>query len=130
MPTDHRDTVEQALATFIAAFNDLDRARMTACFLDDATVFHPMGSGGYRAIGFWIDLFDQWRAERPGPPYQNLQPCDLQIQQLGDAAAVVTFHLEHHLLTVGRRTLVLCRTPEGWKIAHLHASNFPRERPE
>ena len=128
MPTDDRDTVEQALATFVDAFNHLDRARMEACFLDDATVFHPMGSGGYRAIGFWIDLFDQWSTERPGPPDQNLQPCDLQIQQLGDAAAVATFHLEHHLSTVGRRTIVLVQTSAGWKIAHLHASTFPRER--
>ena len=129
MPTDARDTVEQALATFVDAFNDLDRSRMEACFLDDATVFHPLGSDGYRATGFWIDLFDQWRAERPGPPYQNLQPRDLQIQRLGDEAAVATFHLEHRPEALGRRTIVLVRTPAGWKIAHLHASNFPRETP-
>jgi ketosteroid isomerase-like protein len=129
MPSDDRDTVEQALATFVDAFNDLDRIRMTACFLDDATVFHPIGSGGYRALGFWIDLFDQWHVERSGPPYLNIQPRDLQIQPLGDAAAVVTFHLEHDPEALGRRTIVLCRTPEGWKIAHLHASTFPRETP-
>ena len=125
MPIDHRDTVEQALATFVAAFNDLDRARMAACFLDDAPIFFPWG--GHREVGFWTEQFEAWRAERDGPPYLNIEPCDLQIQQLGDAVAVVTFHLEHDPETLGRRTLVLCRTPGGWKIAHLHASNFPRD---
>ena len=124
MPTDNRDTVEQALATFIAAFNDLDRARMDACFLEDAPIFFPWG--GHRQAGFWTGQFEEWRVERDGPPYLDIQPCDLQIQRLGDAAAVVTFHLEHDPDTLARRTLVLCRTPDGWKIAHLHASTFPR----
>jgi ketosteroid isomerase-like protein len=124
MPTDARDTVEQALATFVAAFNDLDRARMAACFLDDATVFFPWG--GYGAGEFWAEQFEVWRVERDGPPYLNIQPRDLQIQRLGDTAAVATFHLEHDPDTLARRTLVLSRTPAGWKIAHLHASTFPR----
>ena len=124
MPTDHRDTVEQALATFVDAFNDLDRARMAACFLDDAPIFFPWG--GHRTVGFWTEQFEAWRVERDGPPYLNLQPSDLLIQRHGDAA-VVTFHLEHDPETLGRRTLVLVQTPAGWKIAHLHASTFPRE---
>jgi hypothetical protein len=117
------DTVEQALSTFIAAFNDLERERMEGCFLADAPVFMPWG--GHRRTGFWIDQFDVWRAERTGPPYLNIQPKDLLIQRFGDAA-VATFHLEHDPDTLARRTIVLCRTPDGWKIAHLHASTFPR----
>jgi len=127
MPTDDHDTVEQALATFVDAFNHLDRARMVACFLDDAPVFFPWG--GHREIGFWANQFDAWRVERNGPPYLDIQPQDLRIQHLGEAA-VVTFHLEHDPDTLGRRTIVLCQTPAGWKIAHLHASTFPREAPE
>ncbi len=124
MPTDDRDTVEQALATFVDAFNHLDRARMAACFLDDASVFFPWG--GHRQVGFWTEQFEAWRVERTGPPYLDIQPSDLQIQRLGETA-VVTFHLEHDPDTLGRRTIVLCRTPAGWKIAHLHASTFPRD---
>jgi hypothetical protein len=41
--------------------------------------------------------------------------------------ALATFHLEHDPDTLGRRTFVLVRTPAAWKIAHLHASTFPRE---
>ena len=125
MPTDARDTVEQALATFIDAFNRLDRTRMDACFLEDATVFFPWG--GHREVGFWAAQFDDWRVEREGPPFLNIQPCDFQIQRLGDAAAVATFHLEHDPETLGRRTIALVQTPAGWKIAHLHASTLLRE---
>ena len=125
MPTNARDTVEQALAMFVDAFNHLDRVRMDACFLDEATVFWPWG--GHRGVGFWTAQFEAWRFERDGPPYLNIQPRDLQIQRLGEAAAVATFHLEHDPETLGRRTIVLVQTPEGWKIAHLHASTFPRE---
>jgi ketosteroid isomerase-like protein len=125
MSSDTRDTVEQALATFVDAFNHLDRARMAACFLDDAPVFFPWG--GHRQTGFWADQFDNWRVERTGPRYLNIQPRDLQIQHFGEAAAVATFHLEHDPKTLSRRTIVLCRTPAGWKIAHLHASTVPRE---
>src|SRR5688572_23992954 len=124
MTTDHRDTVEQALAMFVDAFNHLDRPRMEACFLDDAPVFFPRG--GHRKVGFWTEQFEAWRVEREGPPYQDLQPRDLQIHHLGDEAVVATFHLEHDPETLGRRTLVLVQTPSGWKIAYLHASTFPR----
>jgi ketosteroid isomerase-like protein len=126
MPSDVCDTVEQALATFIDAFNHLDRVRMEACFIEAAPVFHPWG--GHRREGFWTDQFDAWRVERTGPRYLNIQPKDLLIQQFGDAA-VATFHLEHDPDTLARRTIVLARTPEGWRIAHLHASTFPRETP-
>jgi ketosteroid isomerase-like protein len=124
MPTDDRTTVQQALAAFLDAFNNLDRERVEACFTDDATVFGAYG--GKRQVGFWFDFFDTRRATLPGPPYQNLQPRDLQVEMLGDVA-VATFHLEMNPEVLGRRTLVLTRTPDGWKIAHVHASNLPME---
>ena len=123
MPADDRSTVERALATFLDAFGDLDRARMDACFTDDATLFPPRG--GPRQRGFWVAEFDTWRATRPGPPYLRVEPRDLHIQPLGEVA-VVTFHLGNVPEVLGRRTLVLVRTPDGWKIAHVHASNMPR----
>jgi ketosteroid isomerase-like protein len=124
MPPDDRTSVQQALAAFLDAFNDLDRERVEACFTDEATVFGPYG--GKRQVGFWFDFFDTRRATRPGPPYQNLQPRDLQVQMLGEVA-VATFHLETNPEMLGRRTLVFTRTADGWKIAHLHGSNLPRE---
>jgi ketosteroid isomerase-like protein len=124
MPTDDRTTVQHALATFLDAFNHLDRERVGACFTDEATVFGAYG--GKRQVGFWFDLFDTLRATRPGPLYLYLQPRDLQVQMLGDVA-VATFHLEPNPEVLGRRTLVLTQTADGWKIAHVHASNLPTE---
>ena len=122
MSPDDRSTVERALTTFLDAFGNLDRARMDACFTDDATVFPR--DGGPRHVGFWSELFDSWRATRPGPPYHRVEPKDLHIQRLGEVA-VATFHLDNVFDVLGRRTLVLTRTPDGWKIAHLHASTMP-----
>jgi len=123
---DDRSTGELALSTFLDAFGDLDRARMDACFTDDATVFPRFG--GPRHRGFWIAEFDTWRATRPGPPYHHVEPKDLHIQPLGEVA-VATFHLDNVPAVLGRRTLVLVRTPDGWKIAHLHASTMPWTAP-
>jgi ketosteroid isomerase-like protein len=122
MHMDDRSTIERALATFVDAFGSLDRARMEASFTDDATVFHPMK--GPRQPGFWTDEFDTWRAIRPGPPYVSIDPKDLQIQTLDDVA-IVTFHLDTRPGELWRRTLVLAKTTDGWKIAHLHASVMP-----
>jgi ketosteroid isomerase-like protein len=122
VPLDDRSTIEHALATFIDAFTSLDRPRMEACFTDDATVFHRVS--GPRCYQFWDDEFEIWRTTRPGPPYLSIEPKELQIQQLGDVA-IVTFHLDNRPGELGRRTLVLTHTPDGWKIAHLHASVMP-----
>jgi hypothetical protein len=51
--------------------------------------------------------------------YMDLQPRDLRVQIIGNAA-VVTFELDGGF--VNRRTLVLRKAGEAWKIAHLHAS--------
>jgi ketosteroid isomerase-like protein len=123
MAVDDRGTVEQALATFVDAFTSLDRARMEACFTDDATVFHRFGAS--RRHGFWDEEFETWRATRPGPPYLSIDPKDLQIQELGNEVAIVSFHLDNRPGELGRRTLVFAKTPDGWKIAHLHASVMP-----
>ena len=122
MPTDERSTVERALATFVAAFTSLNRARMEACFTDDATVFHRVS--GPRQLGFWHEEFEEWRATRPGPPYLSIDAKDLLIQELGEVA-IVTFHLDNRPGELGRRTIVFTKTPDGWKIAHLHASVMP-----
>src|SRR3954454_22316957 len=122
MATDDRSTVEQALATFVDAFTRIERVRLEACFTDDATFFPPQG--GPRRRGFWPDELDTRRATLPGPPYFSVDPKDLQIQLLGEVA-IVTFHLDNVPDVLGRRTVILTRTPDGWKIAHLHASTLP-----
>ena len=122
MPDADRSTVEQALATFLDAFSNLDRARVEACFTDDATAINAWG--GRCQDGFWCDEFESWRAIRPGPPYLHLDEMPgLRLQPVGEDVVIVTFHLDTDPAVERRRTLVFARTDAGWKIAHLHASN-------
>jgi ketosteroid isomerase-like protein len=122
MTTDDRSTVERALATFVDAFTNIDRERLAACFTDDATYFPRMG--GPRCRGFSPVELDSWRATRPGPPYFSVEPKDLELQVLGEVV-IATFHIDNVPDVLGRRTLVFTHTPDGWKIAHLHASTMP-----
>jgi ketosteroid isomerase-like protein len=117
----HDPDIDEALAAFIDALTHLDRDRLERCFAPDATVFHPMGVP--RQVGFWNERWSEFVASQPGPPYFTLEPRDLQVQRL-DNAAVVTFHLRGDR-PLGRRTLVLRNGADGWKILHLHASNQP-----
>ena len=54
-------------------------------------------------------------------------PFNLLVQDLG-GGAVVSFHVKEANLVV-RRTLVLRRTPSGWRVAHIHGSSSPATNP-
>jgi hypothetical protein len=51
----------------------------------------------------------------------DLKPKDLKIQ-LASNVAIATFHLEDRPGFLNRRTVVLERRMNGWKIIHLHTS--------
>ncbi len=57
-------------------------------------------------------------------PFQNIEPKDTRIDFPTASVAVVTFHLGPDNRVLGRRMLVLVKGADGWKISHLHASNF------
>jgi ketosteroid isomerase-like protein len=117
---------ETTLHAFIRAFDNLDWERFRGFFADDATVFYPRGVAS-RAHGRaefeanFQQVFTQIRGSRKQPPYMDLQPHDLYIQRFGDIA-VATFHLDDRPGVLNRRTIVLHRMGDRWKIVHLHAS--------
>src|SRR5262249_2664685 len=85
---------------------------------------HPRRADGREEIErLFRGVFDRARASSPGPPYLDLRPQDLSIRPMGDTS-LVTFHLRDPGVLC-RRTLILRRLAEGWKIIHLHASNLP-----
>lgn len=129
--TTHASGAETAAAEFVSAFNALDRARFDPLFAEDVTVFFPSApfdvrrvEGKAAVLGWFGKFFDSMR-ERTGK--LNIQPADLEVQDYG-ATAVVTFHLEGGD-NLGRRTLVLRRDENVWKIVHLHASAEPTKKP-
>ena len=118
--------VRTFLAEFISAFDNLEWDKFRNSFTDDATVFYPRGAAN-RANGraqfeeHFRLVFEQIRAGRTSGPYMHLQPRDLRVQIIGNAA-IVTFQLDDRPGFVNRRTLVLRKAGGVWKIAHLHAS--------
>lgn len=125
-PDRAQSEVRATLAKFVRAFDDLDWETFRLAFSDDATVFYPRGfperASGRKAFENTFKLvFDQIRGGKTKAPYMDIQPKDLAVQVFGDVA-IATFHLDDRAGFLNRRTLVLERTREGWKIVHLHAS--------
>lgn len=128
----------ETAAAFLIAFDSLRWDEFRQYFADDATVFFPFSDVPSRVNGrieteaVFRRFFDQvrtaWETQRrPGSPRLGLQPRDMRIQMMSDAA-IVTFHLGDEQAP-SRRTLVLRRSPDGvWKIVHLHASPAPARR--
>lgn len=129
--------VRDALGSFIRDFNNLDMASVASYFAQEATMFPRSVMSDRGTEG--IDLADycrepgpapfqnmeefaaELRASGDGPPFMNLEPSDIMIQILNDAA-VVTFHLKSPT-KLARRTIVFVKRLDTWKIIHLHASN-------
>lgn len=124
-------SIEEALSTFLTAFNNLDWQAFRACFSDTATIFHPAAPNIRRIDSpeqfntAWLGVFERIKKNsgRTSPPYMNLNPVDLRVEKLSEDVALVTFHLVDGS-TLNRRTLVFKRNPDGWKIVHIHASNI------
>ncbi len=127
------------IADFLTAFNNLDWPAFKKCWSDRPVVFYPSAvpqpSG--RRTDEWADFEAAWgrqfgamreTATKRGvthPPYQNIEPKDVRIDFPAPTVAVVTFHLGPENGVLGRRMLVVVKVADGWKITHLHASNFP-----
>ena len=115
-----------ALKSFIEAFDNLDLDKFRLAFDDNATVFYPRGiperaTGRAAFEANFRKVFEQIRGNKTAAPYMDIQPKNFELQMFGDVA-VATFHLDDRAGFLNRRTLVLAKTGNGWKIVHLHAS--------
>jgi ketosteroid isomerase-like protein len=126
--------VRSTLTQFIRAFENLDWESFRQSFADDATVFYPRAfparaSGRAEFEKTFRIVFEQIRGNQTAPPYMHVEPRNLSVQMLGETA-IATFHLDDRPGFLNRRTLVLHKTPAGWKIVHLHASEVAIEKTE
>lgn len=118
--------VRATLNNFIQAFDNLEWDAFRMAFDDNATVFYPRAfpqraNGRAEYEQTLKKVFEQIRGNKTKPPYMDIQPRELKIQMFRDVA-IVTFHLDDRPGFLNRRTIVLHKTPAGWKIVHLHAS--------
>jgi len=128
-------TVEEALSVFITAFDNLDWPAFRECFSSSATVFHPSPPNVRRVDTpeqfekAWLGVFERIKrsSSRNAPPYMDLKPLDLRVENLSDDVTLVTFQMTDGNV-LNRPTLVFKRGTSGWKILHLRASNLANSR--
>jgi ketosteroid isomerase-like protein len=119
--------VERVIQDFLVAFSNRDFAVFVPYFSEDATVFFPPSTaaplgriqGRSEIERTFKTIFDAY-PPRTGRPPTPIAPEDLLIQEL-DGHAVVTFQLGSETARQ-RRTFVLKRIGNQWKIVHLHGS--------
>jgi ketosteroid isomerase-like protein len=125
-PNPQKD-VERVIRDFLVAFSNRDFAVFVPYFSEDATVFFPPSTaaplgrvqGRSEIARTFKTIFDAY-PPRTGRQPTPIAPQDLLIQEL-DGHAVVTFQLGSETARQ-RRTFVLKRTGDEWKIVHLHGS--------
>ena len=120
----------ETLRAFLMAFENCDLPLMESFFAPDATYFDRAQPGSRnvesyeRGIGMpagMRELAEQLPRAGGRAPYHKVEPQNLLIQSF-ENVALCTFHLLN-ADTLGRRTVVLNRRHEGWRIVHIHASN-------
>lgn len=129
MASGQQREAEGALRAFLTAFENLDWDAFARFFAEDATVFFPSSESprrfaGKAAIeGQFRQVFNAIRRDSGArtPPFHKLEPVGLRVEASGNNLAVATFMLVNEQ-RIARRTLILRRDSEGWRIIHLHAS--------
>ena len=119
--------VERVIRDFLVAFSNRDFAVFVPYFSQDATVFFPPSTaaplgrvqGRSEIERTFKTIFDAY-PPRPDRPPTPIAPQDLLIQEL-DGYAIVTFQLGSDTARQ-RRTFVLRRVGQEWKIVHMHGS--------
>lgn len=123
------------LSKFLQAFENGNFDLMEASMAEDSYVFpraimsndnvESIDIDNYRRINGlepkMKQLIQRKRESGKQPPYLNIEPKDLKITMLNNAA-IATFHLENGK-SLARRTIVLAKNDGSWKIVHIHPSN-------
>jgi hypothetical protein len=128
--------VDETFRRCIGAMTRLELEVFSGCFDADITLFNPdireapnlhRLAGRAAVEANFGKVFEHARRSASGPVYLHVEPRDVLIQMNGDTA-VVTFEFDRDAGSYGRRTIVLVRRANGWKILHIHASNVPGPR--
>ena len=120
--------VDQVFEAFIAAFNALDYERLCRCLSADVSLFAPRSDtpglieGATAVEAHFAAVF---RAEAPDGP--GIRASNVDVRRLDGRASLVTFEFARPRGSTGRRSIVFRLEDDGWKIAHIHASNTDAE---
>jgi ketosteroid isomerase-like protein len=119
---------DQALHTlneFLAAVMSQNLEGIMAFFNEDAQMFSPLGAFPARLDGrgairkqFEV-IMEAFKAPSGGSI--KLEPQDLDARELAPNAVLFTFHLRLPG-PLHRRSILMTKGANGWRIAHIHAS--------
>ena len=119
--------IERVVTEFLTAFSNRDFTRFVPFFSEDATMFFPPSAAaptglvrGRNEIEHTFRLIFAKSPPRTPGPVTPIRPLDLLVEEFGETA-VVTFHLGSDAARQ-RRTIVMQRAGEQWRIVHLHGS--------
>jgi ketosteroid isomerase-like protein len=124
-PLSHAPAPETAATEFLDAFKSMNQARFDQFFANDVTMFFPDGPfpearvEGREAVLASFHKFFALVRER-GRTALNITPIDQRVQVYGEVA-ILTFGLESED-SVGRRSIILRKMGNDWRIVHFHAS--------
>ena len=113
--------LRQLASDVVQSVNDADLDRFVSFFATDASAFFPSPANRARVRG--VDAIRAAVAPAfAAKPANPLVLKDLEIRSDGDFA-VVSFDVGSQNVN-SRRTFVVRRFRDGWKVVHLHASNL------
>jgi ketosteroid isomerase-like protein len=123
-------SAQKVVTEFLDAFNALDVPRFDRFFAPDVTMFFPQApifpAGRIDGKAAVTEMFHRYfdSARRAGQDHLDITPQNLEVQQIGNVA-VASFELAGKD-RLGRRSIVLRRDREGWRIVHFHASSVDK----
>jgi ketosteroid isomerase-like protein len=116
-----RETLNQ----FLAAVMSQNLDRILPFFNQEAQMFSPLGIydarlDGLAAIGKqFASIMEVVKSQAGGG--LKIEPQDLDVREIAPNAALITFHLRLPG-PLHRRTFLMTKGANGWRIAHIHAS--------
>jgi ketosteroid isomerase-like protein len=131
-PVDARETVRQFVVRHAAAMEKGDFATLDTMYSPDPDVLIIEGGGADKG-------WQQYRDHHLKPEVKELKGFTyrydgIRVEVAGDLAWSTFDYTLHAVVKgkpldiVGKGTLVLRRTTDGWKIAHSHTSGKPKKK--
>lgn len=113
------------LKEFLIAVMSQNHEKLMTFFDENAQMFSPLGThparlDGCTAIGKQFETMVETIKKQPLGSI-DLDPQDLDARELSPNVVLITFHL-HLPGPLHRRSCVMTRVENGWRIAHIHAS--------
>lgn len=126
--------LQPVLQEFLDAIDAADSTALALLLCPDATMYFPFANtaelhaGREAVLARFARMFDDLRARNPnGAPYVRFRVHAFDCIEIGERHAIAYATLGF-AQQIGRRTIVMRREADGWRLLHVHASNFDARR--